>query len=140
MSLLVNRSSPQFIEIIIIIYERGLLRSAKKMFGADMADWILQEDNDPKHRSRLCTAWKTENGITTLDWPSQSSDANPIENVWSVLKRKLAGKRVFTLKQLSQRIRKIWQELPTDYAEKLVESMPKRCQDILENDGDWTIY
>ena len=98
------------------IYERGLLRSATKMFGADTADWILQEDDDPKHRCRLCTAWKTENGITTLDWPSQSPDANPIENVWIVLKRKLAGKRVFTLKQLSQKIRKIWQELPTDYA------------------------
>ena len=51
--------------------EGGLLRSATKMFGADTADWILQEDNDPKHRSRLCTAWKTENGITTLDWPSR---------------------------------------------------------------------
>ena len=34
----------------------------------------------------------------------------------------------------------IWQELPTDYAEKLVESMPKRCQAILDNDGNWTIY
>ena len=83
------------------IYERGPLRSATKMFRADTADWILQEDNDPKHRSRLCTAWKTEKGITTLDWPSQSPNANTIENVWSVLTRKLTGKRVFTLKQLS---------------------------------------
>ena len=110
------------------------------MFEADTADWILQEDNGPKHPRRLCTAWKTENGIKTLDWPSQSPDANPIKNVWCVLKRKLAGKRVFTLKQLSQKIRKIWQELPTDYAEKLVGSMPKRCQTILDNGGDWTIY
>ena len=110
------------------------------MFGADTDDWILQEDNDPRHRSRLCTAWKTENGITNLDWPSQSPDANPIENVWNVLKMKLAGKRVFPLKKLSQKIRKIWQELPTDYAEKLVESMPKSCQAILDNDGNWTIY
>ena len=122
------------------INERGLLRSATKMFGADTADWILQEDKDPKHRSRLCTACKTENGITTLDWPSQSRDANPIEHVRSILKRQLAGKRVFTLKQLSQKIRKIWQELTTDYAEKLVESMPKRGQAILDSDGDWNIY
>ena len=61
------------------------------MFGANNKDWILQEDNDPKHRSHLCTSWKAENGITTLDWPSQSPDANLIENVWSVVKRKLAA-------------------------------------------------
>ena len=50
------------------IYEHGLLRSAEKMFGVNNKDWILQEDNDPKHHSHLCTSWKAENGITTLDW------------------------------------------------------------------------
>jgi len=44
-------------------------------------DWILQENNDLKHRSRLCTSWKEKNNIETFDWPSQSPDANPIENV-----------------------------------------------------------
>ena len=63
------------------IYEHGFLRSAEKMFGANNKDWILQEDNDPKHRSHLYTSWKAENGITTLGWLSQSPDANPIENV-----------------------------------------------------------
>ena len=38
-----------------------------------------------------------QNRITTLDWPLQSPDANPIENVWSVVKKKLAGRRAFTL-------------------------------------------
>ena len=64
------------------INKRGLLRSAEKMFGANNKDWILQEDKNPKHRSHLCTSWKAAIGITTLDWPSQSSDANPIENVY----------------------------------------------------------
>ena len=105
------------------IYEHGLLRSVEKMFGANNKDWILQEDHDPKHRSHLCTSWKAENGITTLDWPSQSPDANPIENVWSVVKRKLAGRRVFTLKQLSRRIcrktsREHAQKVPRHYLEQ----------------------
>ncbi|EFN89281.1 Transposable element Tcb2 transposase, partial [Harpegnathos saltator] len=56
--------------------------------------WILQEDNDPKHRSKFCTEWKEQSDIVTLDWPSQSLDANPIENVWAYLKHKLRGKRV----------------------------------------------
>lgn len=40
---------------------------------------------------------KAENDI---DWPAQSPDANPIENVWSIFKRKFEGKRVYTLMQL----------------------------------------
>ena len=64
------------------IYEHGHLRSAEKMFGANNKDWTLQEDNDAKHRSHLCTSWKAKNCITTLDLALQSLDANPIENVW----------------------------------------------------------
>ncbi|KAJ8947238.1 hypothetical protein NQ318_012004 [Aromia moschata] len=125
---------------LLKIYKKGLLKSAQKMFGAGNNNWILQEDNDPKHRSRLCTSWKRENGIVTLDWPSQSPDANPIENVWSLIKTKLAGNRVYTLKQINQKIRETWRAMPLEYAEKLVESMPRRCQAILDNGGDWTVY
>lgn len=110
------------------------------MFGATNEDWVLQEDNDPKHRSKLCKAWKEESGIITIDWPSQSPDANPIENVWGIMKAKLAGKSVYNLKQLTKAIRKIWRSLSTDYAQKLVESMPRRCQAILDNGGDFTVY
>lgn len=122
------------------IYEQSLLKSARRWFGPDNSLWVLQEDNDPKHRSRACTEWKRENGITTLDWPSQSPDANPIENVWGAMKVKLREKRVFNLKQLSRHIRQIWRSLPETMAENLVESMPKRCQAIIDNDGDWTTY
>jgi len=61
--------------------------------------------NDQKQRPKtpiFCTEWKEQPGIVTLDWPSQSPDANPIENVWAYLKHKLRGKRVCTLKQLTR--------------------------------------
>jgi len=51
---------------------------AERWFIDKNEDWILQEDNDPKHRSKLCTEWKQQSGIVILDWPSQSPDANPI--------------------------------------------------------------
>ena len=120
------------------IYEHGL-RSAEKMFGDNNKDWTLQENNDPKHRSHLCTPWKAESGITTLVWPSQSPDVNPKENVWSVVKRKLTGWRAFTLKQLSRQIKEVWRSLPMEYAEKVVEIMPRRCQAIIQNNGNWTV-
>lgn len=125
---------------MVKIYKRGLIRSANKMFGPNSEDWVLQEDNDPKHRSAFCKAWKEENRIITMDWLSESRDANPIENVWGIMKAKFRGKPIYNLKQLSRVIRKIWRSLSTDYAEKLVESMLRRCQAILDNGGDFTVY
>ena len=50
---------------------------------------IFQDDNDPKHRSKVVTKWKEENNIISLDWPSNSPDLNPIENIWALLKNKV---------------------------------------------------
>ncbi|CAK9813129.1 Transposable element Tcb2 transposase [Anthophora plagiata] len=69
------------------LYQRGLLVSVKHWFKRTRDHWILQEDNDPKHQNRLCTEWKTANGVNVLDWPSQSPDANPIENVLSLMNK-----------------------------------------------------
>lgn len=122
------------------IYQKCLMRSAKKFFESDTTTWVLQEDNDPKHRSKLCSEWKEKNNITTMAWPAMSPDANPIENVWSYIKMKLRGRPVFTEKQLRYQIRKIWRSLPSEYAENLVKSMGKRCEAIRNNDGDWINY
>ncbi|CAI2189922.1 16801_t:CDS:2 [Funneliformis geosporum] len=54
------------------IYEQGLLASTFKLFGEGNIDWILQEDNDPKHQSKITKKWKEENGIKELPWPSMS--------------------------------------------------------------------
>lgn len=122
------------------IYQTALLPSAAKMFGRRGHSWILQEDNDPKHRSRMCAEWKQQNGVEVLDWPSQSPDANPIENVWAIVKQKLRGKTIWTAKQLSRQIRLIWKRLPRQLAQNLVQSMSRRCEAIIANGGDYTCY
>ena len=42
---------------------------------------ILQFDNDPKHRSLKAFEFYKENNIKIIDWPSNSPDLNPIENI-----------------------------------------------------------
>ena len=68
------------------IYEQDLLTSTFKLFGEGNIDWILQEDNDLKHRSKITKKWKEENGIEVLSWPLIFPDQNPIENVWRLMK------------------------------------------------------
>ena len=125
---------------LVQIYKRGLLPSAQKMYGNKTSNWILQEDNDPKHKSRVANAWKAENNIQVMSWPPYSPDCNPIENVWGLLKTKLARKKYKSIRSFISNIKKEWNDLSRDYAVKLAESCQQRCASVIENGGDWILY
>ena len=41
-------------------------------------DFILAQDNDPKHKSKIIQDQLTEKNIRVLDWSPNSPDLNPI--------------------------------------------------------------
>lgn len=110
------------------------------MFGNDFDNSILQEDNDPKHRSRKCTHFKENNNIEILPWPSMSPDINPIENVWGLMKMKIARKWKSSLKSSTRLLQATWKELPLQLAENLVDSLPTRISMLIERKGDYIGY
>ncbi|KAG0821188.1 hypothetical protein G6F16_012290 [Rhizopus arrhizus] len=74
---------------------------------------IFQHDNDPKHTSKLIKEYLQKQSYITLQLPAQSPGLNSIENMWSLLKRKLndyeTAPRV--MKELYERVTKVWYDL-----------------------------
>ncbi len=69
------------------ILEHFMLPSADKLYGD--ADFIFQQDLAPAHTAKGTKSWFNDHGVTVLDWPANSPDMNPIENLWGIVKRKM---------------------------------------------------
>jgi hypothetical protein len=50
---------------------------------------VFQQDNASIHKTDAVKAFFTENNVDVLEWPPQSPDLSPIENIWNVMKMKM---------------------------------------------------
>ncbi len=91
-----NVTAPVYQEIL----EHFMLPSADQLFKD--ADFIFQQDLALDHTAKSTKSWLDDHGVGVLDWPANSPDLKPIENLWGIVKRKMRNKRPKNADELSK--------------------------------------
>jgi transposase len=112
----------------------------QQVFGG-LNNCILQDDNAPAHRAAAVQLLKQQLGVRSLRWPSRSPDMNPIEHVWSFLKRAIQRENPpDSLRQLREALHNAWQQLPQRLLQQLILGMPRRITALIQARGGYTRY
>ena len=112
------------------ILEKNLQKSATSLGHG--RNFVLPHDNDPKHTATY-KGMVENNGISTLNWPSQSPDLNPIENLWNTLKVKVHKKNPQNIKQLEELCKEELGKVMLDQCGKLMANYRKRMEAVKQN-------
>ncbi len=115
------------------ILEHFMLPSADKLYGD--ADFIFQQELAPAHTSKGTKSWFNDHGVTVLDWPANTPDLNPIENLWSIVKRKMRDTRPNNADELKATVKETWASIPPQQCLKLITSMPRRIEAVIKAKG-----
>jgi transposase len=110
---------------------------------------IFMHDGATVHTARIVKAILDEMGVMVMIWPPYSPDLNPIENLWSIMKREIyklypelefAPDTVATLEALVSAAREAWHAIDSSILYNLSITMPHRVQAVIAAKGWYTKY
>jgi transposase len=90
-----------------------------------MQQHFFQQDNASCHVSRQSKSFFHEKEVKILDWPANSPDLNPIENMWGILKRAVELRSPKTLAELEAFAIDEWRKIPLQIIRNSIASMPR---------------
>uniref|UniRef100_A0A3B3S7W9 Paired domain-containing protein n=1 Tax=Paramormyrops kingsleyae TaxID=1676925 RepID=A0A3B3S7W9_9TELE len=121
------------------ILREQLLPTVQEQFGDGRC--LFQHPGTPCHKAKVITKWLGEQNIDILGpWPGNSPDLNPIENLWSILKRQVDKQKPANSDKFKALIMQEWAAISQDLAQKFIDSMPGRIAEVLKKKGQHLKY
>ena len=79
--------------------------------------------------------------IEILDWPANSPDISPIENIWGYLKKAIGERgEPQNIAELILWIEQMWDEICEKHCPKLYDSIQRRIEACIKARGKQTKY
>ena len=77
-----------------------------------------------------------------MDWPSNSPDLNPIENLWGWMAREVYknGRQFNSLNELKNEVEDCWERIHDSVLQDLAMSLPNRIFELVKANGGSTKY
>jgi hypothetical protein len=128
------------------VVKSTFLRDGTRLFsGSGVSSWVLQQDNDPTHRAAYAAVLeynrRNSSSISILgDWPPNSPDLNPIENLWSWVDAQVHAMGCQTFEEFRQAVLDQLAAVPKQMLRNLVSSMQERLAKVIELEGDRINY
>jgi predicted transcriptional regulator len=103
---------------------------------------ILITDNAPWHTAKVVVEGLRSEGVETLPLPPYSPDINPIENLWSLIGKRIYadGKGYATAAALQTAIAEAWNSFTVPEIDKLITSLSSRLFEVVRSQGGPTKY
>ena len=109
--------------------------------GAVGENFILMDDNARAHRARITDQYLEQTTIVRMEWPGRSPDLNPIMHAWDMLQTAVSSQPVQSASVQELRHALLERDrIPQYKIRRLISSMRKRCQAVIEARGHHTRY